>query len=72
MSQTSVESGYSSDNGSTRSPNNFLIEKDQRKFDRNFQVTDLLTESANGVIYHGIHLRSGKEVVIKQIPRKVI
>ena len=72
MSQTSVESGYSSDNGASRSPNNFLIEKDQRKFDRNFEVTDLLTKSVNGVIYNGIHLRSGKEVVIKQIPRNVV
>ena len=72
MSQTSLESGYSSDSCASRSPNNFMIEKDQRKFARNFEVTDLLTESANGVIYNGIHIRSGKGVVIKQIPRKIV
>ena len=67
MSQTSIESGYSSDNCASRSPNNFMIEKDQRKFARNFEVTELLAESANGIIYNGIHIRSGKSVVIKQI-----
>ena len=72
MSQTSLESGYSSDNCASRSPNNFMIEKDQRKFARNFEVTDLLAESANGIIYNGIHIRSGKSVVIKQIPRKIV
>ena len=72
MSQTSLESGYSSDSCASRVPNNFMIEKDQRKFARNFEVTDLLTESANGVIYNGIHIRSGKSVVIKQIPRKIV
>ena len=72
MSQTSLESGYSSDNCASRSPNNFMIEKDQRKFARNFEVIDLLAESANGIIYNGIHIRSGKSVVIKQIPRKIV
>ena len=72
MSQTSLESGYSSDNCGSRSPNNFMIEKDQRKFARNFEVIDLLAESANGIIYNGIHIRSGKSVVIKQIPRKIV
>ena len=48
------------------------IRKDERRFARNYDVIDQLVESANGVLYNGIHLRSGREVIIKQIPRKVI
>ena len=69
---SSSESGYSSDECRIRSPSNLIIKKDERKFQRNFEVTDLLTESANGVLYNGFNLRSGKPVVIKQIPRNVI
>ena len=69
---SSSESGYSSGECRIRSPSNLIIKKDERKFQRNFEVTDLLTESANGVLYNGFNLRSGKPVVIKQIPRNVI
>ena len=71
MSRSS-ESGYSSDECEMRSPSNHAIQKDQIRFDRNFEVSDLLTKSANGVIYNGFCLRTGNQVIIKQIPRDVI
>ena len=71
MSRSS-ESGYSSDECEMRSPSNHAIQKDQIRFDRNFEVSDLLTKSANGVIYNGFCLKTGNPVIIKQIPRDVI
>ena len=71
MSRSS-ESGYSSDECEIRSPSNHVIQKDQIRFDRSYEVSDLLTKSANGVIYNGFCLRTGNPVVIKQIPRDVI
>ena len=71
MSRSS-ESGYSSDECEIRSPSNHVIQKDQIRFDRFYEVSDLLTKSANGVIYNGFCLRTGNPVVIKQIPRDVI
>ena len=69
MSQTSIESGYGSDNFINSSPNNFYIRKDARKFERKYKVLDLIMQSANGVIYSGSCNQTGSEVVIKQIPR---
>ena len=71
MSRSS-ESGYSSDECEIRSPSNHVIQKDQIRFDRSYEVSDLLTKSANGVIYNGFCLRTGNPVVIKQIPRDAI
>ena len=71
MSRSS-ESGYSSDEFESRSPSNHVIKKDQIRFDRNYEVSDLLTKSANGVIYNGFCLKTGNPVIIKQIPRDVI
>ena len=69
---SSSESGYSSDECRARSPSNLLIKKDERKFQKSFEVTDLITKSANGVLYNGFNLRTGKRIVIKQIPRNLI
>ena len=71
MSRSS-ESGYSSDECEIRSPSNHVIKKDQIRFSRQYEVSDLLTKSANGVIYNGFCLQTGNPVVIKQIPRDVI
>ena len=71
MSRSS-ESGYSSDECELRSPSNHAIQKDQIRFERNFEVSDLLTKSANGVIYNGFCLKTGSLVIVKQVPRDVI
>ena len=71
MSRNS-ESGYSSDECQTRSPSNHVINKDAKIFAQRYSVEEELMKSANGVLYTGFDVRSGKPVVIKQIPRDVV
>ena len=71
MSQSS-ESGYSSDECQLQSPNNAVIARDAKLFARKYCVEDELMKSANGVLYTGFQIKTGRPVVIKQIPRNVI
>ena len=66
------ESGYSSDESQVRSRSNINIERDERRFAKTYAVVNQLVDSTNGVIFNGVHIRSGREVIIKQIPKKVV
>ena len=71
MSQNS-ESGYSSDECQINSPRNNVIENDAKLFAEKYSVEKELVKSANGILYTGFDIKTGKPVVIKQIPRNVI
>jgi len=71
MSRNS-ESGYSSDECQVRSTSNHVINKDAKLFAQRYSVEEELMKSANGVLYTGFDVRSGDQVVIKQIPREVV
>ena len=64
------ESGYSSDE-SVKTPS-MSIRRDERRFSKNYEILDLLTKSANGIIYEGFHVKSQTPVIIKQIPRNSV
>ena len=66
------ESGYSSDECQIKSPKNAVIDRDAKLFARKYTVEDELMKSANGVLYTGFQIKTGKPVVIKQIPRNII
>ena len=67
------ESGYGSADSMTDvnppSPNFSRINRDAVRFQEEFEVTDLLMNSANGVLYNGRCLLSGNDVIFKQLPR---
>ena len=67
------ESGYGSDGAqvdmSPPLPNIDRIAADALRLCHDFEVTELMMNSANGVLYKGFALASGKEVIFKQIPR---
>ena len=67
------ESGYGSADSMTESnpplPNLTRIKGDAIRFEEDFEVTDLMMNSANGVLYKGRCLRTGNEVIFKQLPR---
>lgn len=72
MSQHSTESGYISDEAQLRSPSNNVIKTDNEIFTKTFEVLEKLVDSQNGTLYTGYERKTGRKVVIKQIPRRSI
>ena len=70
------ESGYgSAESNQTESisapkPNHLRILADALRLENEFEVSELLMNSANGVIYQGYNLKSGEQIIFKQLPRK--
>ena len=67
------ESGYGSADSITElfppKPVQSRIANDAIRLQEEFEVTELLMNSANGVLYQGTWLRTGETVIFKQIPR---
>ena len=68
------ESGYGSADSDLEmenppSPNLPRIGKDAIRLEEDFEISKLLMNSANGIIYEGFCLKSGKSVIFKQLPR---
>ena len=70
------ESGYGSTESlletSPPSPNWTRIAADAVRLQTEFEVTELLMNSANGIVYQGHCLATGQEVIFKQIPRTTV
>ena len=69
MSANSVESGYNSSNEEYQKPNNQRISSDEKRLQNEFVIEDIMMDSANGRLYTGYEIKSGDNVIIKQIPR---
>ena len=72
MSASSLESGYNSSGEEARFqplPDKARIEKDAIRLQDEFEISELLMKSANGMIYSGRILETGRPVIFKQIPR---
>ena len=70
MSQSSLESGYHSNNEENiPEPNMARILADKFRLENDYVIEKLLMNSANGRIYTGIERGTGQRVVLKQIPR---
>ena len=71
---TREESGYGSAESATNikapEPNHLKIVADALRLESEFEVTDLLMNSANGVIYQGCDLKNGNQIIFKQLPRQ--
>ena len=67
------ESGYGSADSEPEvnppTPNQPRILADSIHFQENFEVSKLLMNSANGIIYEGFWLKTGQPVIFKQLPR---
>ena len=68
------ESGYGSADSEAEfenppAPNQTRIFADALRFKEDFEVSKLLMNSANGVIYEGHSLKTGQAVIFKQLPR---
>ena len=67
------ESGYGSSESlfedQTPQRNFERINFDKMRFQDEFEVTDLLMKSANGVLYEGNWLKTDQKIILKQIPR---
>ena len=74
MSSLSLESGYESNEEFQFCPNpNFSkIDLDVKRLGREYEIRDLIMESANGMIYSGKSRKTGKSVILKQIPRSKV
>ena len=71
MSQTSIESGYQSQNEEiVPKPNMARILTDKYRLENEYSIDKLLMNSANGRIYTGVQLATKTKVVLKQIPRE--
>ena len=71
MSQTSIESGYQSQNEEIiPKPNMSRILTDKYRLENEYSIDKLLMNSANGRIYTGVQLSTNAKVVLKQIPRE--
>ena len=75
---TREESGYDSAESAINcsvaapKPNHTRIIADALRLENEFEVSELLMNSANGVIYQGYNLKDGKQIVFKQLPRKTV
>ena len=72
---TREESGYGSaetffNHTETPEPNQLRILADALRLENEFEVTELLMNSANGVIYQGYNLKTGHQIIFKQLPRQ--
>ena len=65
---SSSDDGYNSDNQSKLAQKQ-NIARDTNSFKQRYQVMELLNNSANGVIYSGTEIETGRSVVIKQVPK---
>ena len=69
------ESGYGSAESAINyieapRPNHLRIAADALRLENEFEVTQLLMNSANGVIYQGYDLKNGNQIIFKQLPRQ--
>ena len=60
------ESGYSSEEFDAE----YFFKLELSRFKGGYKVNSLMTKSGNGTLYNGICRKTGREVVIKSIPRK--
>ena len=54
----------------TPEPNHLKILVDALRLETEFEVTELLMNSANGVIYHGCDKKNGNQIIFKELPRQ--